>query len=84
MEERARQLAVLYRASTAASRELDLDKALATTLPLIVDIVGATAAEVHLVDEDGCLTWVAGHGLPDSYVGAVLTQRVPPRQGLCD
>jgi nitrate/nitrite-specific signal transduction histidine kinase len=41
LEERARQLETLYLVSAAASRELDLEKVLASTLPLIVDVVGA-------------------------------------------
>ncbi len=42
-------------------------KVWASTLPLIVDIVGAAGAEVHLADDDGCLTWTASHGLPDRF-----------------
>ena len=67
LEERARQLETLYLVSATSSRELDLEKVLAATLPLIVDIVGAAGAEVHLVDDDGCLTWKASHGLPDGF-----------------
>jgi hypothetical protein len=78
LEERARQLETLYLVSAAASRELDLEKILASTLPLIVDIIGAAGAEVHLLDDDGCLTWVASHGLSDSFVAASLTQRLQP------
>src|SRR5918996_433118 len=79
LEERARQLETLYLVSAAASRELDLGKVLAATLPLIVDIIGAAGAEVHLVDDDGCLTWTAGHGLPDTFVAASIGQ--PGRPG---
>ena len=82
LEERARQLETLYLVSAAASRELDLEKVLASTLPLIVDVVGAAGAEVFLVDDDGCLSWAASHGLSDRFVAASLTQRMPPGEGL--
>jgi two-component system, NtrC family, sensor kinase len=82
LEERARQLETLYLVSATASRELDLAKVLAAALPLIVDTVGAAGAEVLLVDDDGCLTWAASHGLADSFVVASLTQRVQPGEGL--
>jgi PAS domain S-box-containing protein len=82
LEERARQLETLYLVSAAASRELDLGKVLAAALPLIVDIIGAAAAEVHLVDDDGGLTWTAGHDLPDTFVAASITQRLRPREGI--
>jgi GAF domain-containing protein len=82
LEERARQLETLYLVSAAASRELDLEKVLASTLPLIVDVVGAAGAEVLLVDDDGCLTWAASHSLADSFVAGSLAQRVQPREGL--
>jgi PAS domain S-box-containing protein len=82
LEERARQLEALYLASTAANRGLDLEQVFASTLPLIIDIVGAAGAEVHLVDDDGCLTWAASHGLSDSFVAASLTQRLQPGEGL--
>jgi hypothetical protein len=84
LEERARQLETLYLVSATASRELDLAKVLAATLPLIVDIVGAAGAEVLLVDDDGCLTWSASHGLAESFVAASLTQRVQPGEGLLE
>jgi PAS domain S-box-containing protein len=82
LEERARQLETLYLVSAAASRELDLEKVLASTLPLIVDVVGAAGAEVFLVGDDGCLMWAASHGLSDSFVEASLTQRLQPSEGL--
>ena len=82
LEERARQLETLYLVSAAASRELDLEKVLAATLPLIVDIVGAAGAEVHLADDDGGLTWMASHGLPDSYAEASLAQPIRLGQGV--
>jgi hypothetical protein len=82
LEERARQLETLYLVSAAASRELDLEKVLASTLPLIVDVVGGVGAEVLLVDDDGGLTWAASHGLADSFVAGSLVQRVQPREGL--
>jgi two-component system NtrC family sensor kinase len=81
LEERARQLETLYLVSAAASRELDLGKVLATTLPLIVDIVGAAAAEVHLMD-DGSLSWAASHGLPDDYVALSRRQRLKLDEGI--
>ena len=82
LDERALQLETLYLVSAAASRELDLEKALASTLPLIVDVVGAAGAEVLLMDDDGCLAWAASHGLADSFVAASLTQRLRPGEGL--
>jgi PAS domain S-box-containing protein len=81
LEERARQLETFYLVSAAASRELDLEKVLASTLPLIVDIVGAVGAEILLVDNDGSLTWGASHGLSDSFIAASLTQRLQPGEG---
>ena len=53
LEERARQLETLYLVSAASSRELDLDKVLASALPLIVDVVGAAGAEVFLMGDEG-------------------------------
>jgi PAS domain S-box-containing protein len=82
LEERARQLETLYLVSAAASRELDLDKVLAATLPLIVDIIGATGAEVHLLDDDGSLAWAASHGLADGFTAASRAQRLPAGEGL--
>ncbi|MGH8067102.1 MAG: protoglobin domain-containing protein [Candidatus Entotheonellia bacterium] len=82
LEGRARQIETLYLVSATASRELDLEKVLASTLPLIVDVVGAVGAEVYLVNDDGCLTWAASHGLSDSFVAASLTQRLQPGEGL--
>jgi two-component system NtrC family sensor kinase len=82
LEERARQLETLYLVSAASNRELDLDKVLASTLPLIVDVVGAAGAEVFLVGDDGCLMWAASHGLSDSFVEASLTHRLQPGEGL--
>ena len=82
LEERARQLETLYLVSATSSRELDLEKVLAATLPLIVDIAAAAGAEVHLVDDDGCLTWTASHGLPDDFVEASMAQRVRPGEGV--
>jgi PAS domain S-box-containing protein len=82
LEERARQLETVYLVSAAASRELDPEKVLASSLPLIVDVVGAAGAEVHLVGDDGILTLVASHGLSDSFVAASLAQRLQPGEGL--
>jgi PAS domain S-box-containing protein len=82
LEERARELETLYLVSAAASRELDLGKVLAATLPLIVDIIGAAGAEVHLIDDNGGLTWAAGHALPDSLVSASSAQHLRPGQGI--
>src|SRR5262245_48249439 len=82
LEARARQLETLYLVSAAASRELDLEQVLAATLPLIVVVVGAAGAEVLLVDDAGCLTWAASHGLADDFVAASRTQRVQPGEGL--
>jgi PAS domain S-box-containing protein len=82
LEERAHQLETLYLVSATASRELDLDKILASTLPLIVDVIGAVGAEVHLVNDDGCLAWAASHGLSDNFVAASLTQRLQPGECL--
>jgi two-component system, NtrC family, sensor kinase len=82
LEERARQLETLYLVSAAASRELDLEKVLAATLPLIVDIVGAAGAEVHLAHDDGDLTWTASHGLPDNYVEASLAPQLRLGKGI--
>jgi PAS domain S-box-containing protein len=79
LEERARQLETLYLVSANASRELDLDKVLAATLPLIVDVVGAAGAEVFLVDDDGRLAWVASHGLSDRFIAGSVAHR--PRRG---
>ena len=82
MEERARQLETLYLVSATASRELDLEQVLASTLPLIVDIVGAAGAEVHLVDDDGCLTWAASHGLSDAFCGSLADAALQPDEGI--
>src|SRR5262249_31525426 len=82
LEERARQLETLYLVSAAASGELDLEKVLAATLPLIIDICGAAGAEVHLANDDGGLTWTASHGLPDRFVEASLAQPLPLGQGV--
>lgn len=82
LDERARQLETLYLVSAAAGRELDLERVLARTLPLIVEVAGATAAEVHLVDDAGSLAWTAGHGLADSFVAASQGLRFPPGEGI--
>jgi len=82
LQERARQLEMLYLVSAAAGRELDLGRVLALTLPLIVEVVGATGAEVHLVDDAGDLTWTAGHGLADSFVTASQRLRFRPGEGI--
>lgn len=82
LQERARQLETLYQVSAAASRELDLGKVLAATLPLIIDVVGAAGAEVHLMGEDGTLTWTASHGLADSFVAASQAWRPRPGEGI--
>jgi PAS domain S-box-containing protein len=81
LEERARQLETLYLISAAASRELDLEKVLASTLPLIVEVVGAAGAEVLLVDDDSCLIWAASHGLSDDFVAGSLSHRSQPGEG---
>jgi PAS domain S-box-containing protein len=82
IEERARQLETLFLVSATASRELDLEKVLAETLPLIVDVVGAAGAEVLLLDDDGGLTWATSHGLSDRFVAAALTHRLQVGEGL--
>jgi PAS domain S-box-containing protein len=82
LEERARQLETLYLVSAAASRELDLEKVLASALPLIVDVSGAAGAEVFLVRDDGGLRWAASHGLSTSFVAASSTHRLQPGEGL--
>jgi len=82
LQVRARQLETLYQVSAAASRELDLGKVLAATLPLIIDIVGAAGAEVFLAGDDGTLTWTASHGLADSFVAASQAWRLRPGEGI--
>jgi PAS domain S-box-containing protein len=82
LEERARQLETLYLVSATASRELDLEQVMAATLPLIVDIVGAAGAEVHLLDDDGCLRWAASHGLTEHFVKGSQMRRMQPGEGL--
>jgi PAS domain S-box-containing protein len=82
LEERARQLEALYLASAAANRGLDLEQVFASTLPLIVDIVGAAGAEVHLIADKGSLTWAASHGLAENFVAASRTQRLPLGEGI--
>jgi PAS domain S-box-containing protein len=82
LEERARQLETLYLVSAASSRELDLDKVLASALPLIVDVVEAAGAEVFLLGDDGGLAWAASHGLSDSFVEGSRTHRLQPGEGL--
>jgi PAS domain S-box-containing protein len=82
LAERARQLEALYLASAAANRGLDLEQVFASTLPLIVDIVGAAGAEVHLIADEGSLTWAASHGLAESFVAASRTQRLPLGEGI--
>jgi PAS domain S-box-containing protein len=61
---------------------LDLEKVLASTLPLIVDTIGAAGAEVHLGDDEGHLTWMASHGLVESFVAASRTQQLRLDQGI--
>jgi PAS domain S-box-containing protein len=63
-----RQLETLYRVSSVASQELDLEKVLESTLPHISEIVGASGAEVFLMDEEGYLAYAASHGLAEEYV----------------
>jgi PAS domain S-box-containing protein len=82
LAERAHQLETLYLISATASRELDLENVLAATLPLIVDIVGAAGAVVHLLDDAGSLRWAASHGLSDGFVEASMAQHLQPGQGL--
>jgi PAS domain S-box-containing protein len=82
LEERARQLETLYLVSAAASRELDLEKILASTLPLIVDTVEAAGAEVYLGDDEGHLTWAASHGLAESFVAASRAQQLRLDHGI--
>jgi two-component system NtrC family sensor kinase len=82
LQERARQLETLYLISATASRELDLGKVLGSTLPLIVEIIGAAGAEVHLMDDEGGLTWAASHGLAESFVAASRALRLRPDDGI--
>ncbi len=78
----ARQLETLYRVSSAASRELDLGKVLESTLPHISEIVGASGAEVFLMDEEGYLAYAASHGLTEEYVRMSRALRFHPEQYL--
>jgi two-component system, NtrC family, sensor kinase len=82
LQERARQLETLYLISATASRELELGKVLESTLPLIVDVIGATGAEVHLMDDEGCLAWAASHGLAERFVAASRALRLRPGDGI--
>jgi two-component system, NtrC family, sensor kinase len=82
LQERVRQLEALYVISATASRELDLGKILASTLPLVTDISGAAGAEVHLMDDDGCLAWSASHGLAERFVAASRALRLRPGEGI--
>jgi two-component system, NtrC family, sensor kinase len=82
VQERARQLETLYLISATASRELDLGKVLDSTLPLVIDVIGAMGAEVYLVQDDGDLTWAASHGLAERFVAASQTQRLRVGEGL--
>jgi Protoglobin len=50
LDARVHQLETLYRVSSAASRELDLGKVLASTLPYLAGVVGTCGAEVFLMD----------------------------------
>ncbi|MBI3330320.1 MAG: PAS domain S-box protein [Nitrospinae bacterium] len=79
---RAWELETLYRVSTAASQELDLGKVLEYTLPAIIAAVGASGAEVHLLDEEGYLSWAAGHGLAEGFVEASRPLRFRPGEGI--
>jgi PAS domain S-box-containing protein len=82
LQERARQLETLYLISATASRELDLGKVLESTLPLVVEIIGSAGAEVHLMDDDGCLAWAASHGLAESFVETSRALRLRPGEGI--
>ena len=79
---RARQLEALYEVSAAASRELDPKKALEVTLPKVVDVTGASGAEVFLADEQGWLRWEASYGLVEEFVKASRPLRFQPGESV--
>jgi PAS domain S-box-containing protein len=81
LAKRAHQLDTLYRVSSAASRELDLKKVLAATLPLVTEIVSASGAEVFLLDRDGYLAYADSHALSQEYVE--LSQHLRFQPGEC-
>src|SRR5262249_35778085 len=59
-----------------------LGKVLESTLPLVVDISGAAGAEVHLMEDDGCLAWAASHGLGERFVAASRSLRLRPGEDI--
>lgn len=67
---RSRELAILNTIAAALSRELDLGRALETTLAHVADLCGLRTGWVWLLDEAGEATLAASRNLPPALAGA--------------
>lgn len=80
LEKRTQELAVLHKVADTLNRSLDLDEVLKTSLDMVLEVTGADAGSIQLLDhQSGTLPMKAHRGLPNQ----VMDQHEGLKVGEC-